>query len=322
MGRMRRTWRSHQAWRTRRACGPRGACRTCHPCRPHRTHRPHRTRSRPARSPSPSAATWPGMEGRGPGRWRRQASERRGGGPGGRPPPTTTIAATSHGTMQSLERTMIHVLELSRRASVTALAIAPALALLAACGGRAEPQRPAPAVAERVEDPLQPSEAALRTADRVTLTGLELGTMWTFENPPLEYWRRTYGFEATPEWLERVRLASVRFGEICSASFVSPEGLVMTNHHCARDCIEAVSTDRNDYIVEGYYAPSRDRELTCPGLFLDQLVRIDDVTQRVQAATAGKDAVAAARAREEVIQTITSECEQATGLQCQVLSLF
>src|SRR5690606_16809956 len=77
----------------------------------------------------------------------------RGGGPGGRPPPTPTIAAMSHGTTQSLERTMIHVLELTRRASVTALAIAPALALLAACGGRAEPQRPAPAVAERVEDP-------------------------------------------------------------------------------------------------------------------------------------------------------------------------
>lgn len=217
---------------------------------------------------------------------------------------------------------MIRVLELTRRASLTALAIAPALALLAACGGRAEPQRPAPAAAERVEDPLQPSEAALRTADRVTLTGLELGTMWTFENPPLEYWRRTYGFEATPQWLEHVRLASVRFGEICSASFVSPEGLVMTNHHCARDCIEAVSTDQNDYIVEGYYAPTRDRELTCPNLFLDQLVRIDDVTQRVQAATAGKDPVAAARAREEVTQAITSECEQATGLQCQVVPLF
>ncbi|HEY8377672.1 MAG TPA: S46 family peptidase, partial [Nannocystis sp.] len=217
---------------------------------------------------------------------------------------------------------MIRVLELTRRASLTALAIAPALALFTACGGRAEPQRPAPAAAERVEDPLQPSEAALRTADRVTLTGLELGTMWTFENPPLEYWRRTYGFEATPQWLEHVRLASVRFGEICSASFVSPEGLVMTNHHCARDCIEAVSTDQNDYIVEGYYAPTRDRELTCPNLFLDQLVRIDDVTQRVQAATAGKDPVAAARAREEVTQAITSECEQATGLQCQVVPLF
>lgn len=217
---------------------------------------------------------------------------------------------------------MIRALEPIRRTAFAALALAPVLLLLTACGGRAEPERPAPATAERVEDPLEPSAAARRTADRVTLTGLELGTMWTFENPPIDYWRRTYGFEATPEWLEHVRLASVRFGQICSASFVSPDGLVMTNHHCARDCIEAVSTAQNDYVIEGYYAGSRDRELLCPDLYLDQLVRIDDVTQRVQAATAGQDPTAAARSREAVIEVITSECEQSTGFECQVVPLF
>src|SRR5690625_2169037 len=138
----------------------------------------------------------------------------------------------------------------------------------------------APAVrgAERA-GPLQPSPGALRTAERVTLTGLELGTMWTFENPPLDYWRRTYGFEATQEWLDEVRLASVRYGNVCSASFVSPNGLVMTNHHCACGCIEAVSTQENDYLLEGFHARDRGSEAVCPNLFLDQLVDVDDVTR-------------------------------------------
>lgn len=171
--------------------------------------------------------------------------------------------------------------------------------------------------------PLEPSEAALRTADRVELTGTELGTMWTFENPPLEYWRERYGFEATPEWLEHVRLSSVRYGEICSASFVSPDGLVMTNHHCARDCIEAVSTKTQDYLLEGFYAGSRGEELLCPDLFLDQLVDIDDVTAQVRdAAPAGANATARAEAQTRMIERIEQECEAATDFECQVVSLY
>ena len=119
---------------------------------------------------------------------------------------------------------------------------------------------------------LEPSAQAERVAERVALTGIETGTMWTFENAPLEYWASTYDFRPTEEWLEHVRLSSVRFGEICSASFVSPEGLVMTNHHCARSCIEAVSTSALDYVEMGFYAATRDDELLCPDLYLDQLI--------------------------------------------------
>jgi len=194
-----------------------------------------------------------------------------------------------------------------------------------ASGGRGEVGAPSWAQAAVVGEraPLQPSAAALRTADRVELTGTELGTMWTFENPPLEYWRERYGFTATPEWLEKVRLASVRYGEICSASFVSPEGLVMTNHHCARDCIEAVSTEQRDYIVEGFYAPRREDELLCPDLFLDQLVQIEDVTARVQgAAPADAPPTRVAAARDSAQAAIEAECEATSDLQCQVVSLF
>ncbi|MBI4544788.1 MAG: S46 family peptidase, partial [Gemmatimonadetes bacterium] len=202
-----------------------------------------------------------------------------------------------------------------------------ALFLLLGCASRGgSPEgAPAPAAAAPANamSPLEPPPGALRTADRVQLTGLELGTMWTFENPPLEYWKTRYGFEPTAEWLEHVRLASVRYGEICSASFVSPNGLVMTNHHCARDCVEAVSTDTRDYVIEGFYAATRNDELLCPDLFLDQLVSIEDVTERVQAAApAGAAERAIAEAQEAEQQEIVQECEAASGLQCQVVSLF
>ncbi|HEU5210961.1 MAG TPA: S46 family peptidase [Longimicrobiales bacterium] len=170
---------------------------------------------------------------------------------------------------------------------------------------------------------LVPSEAALRASETIELTGRELGTMWTFENAPLEYWRTTYGFSADQQWLDQVRLASVRVGTFCSGSFVSPEGLVMTNHHCARECVEAQSTGDTDYVEQGFYAGSREDEALCPGLYLDQLVGIDDVTARVQgAAPAGASATAVTEAMDAEIERIESECESAGDNECQVVSLF
>ncbi len=214
--------------------------------------------------------------------------------------------------------------------SLRLAAVLPALPLILALGcapAAPPPAAPVPAVPDQDPSewvgPLQPSPAALRAAETAVLTGLELGTMWTFENPPTEYWQQTYGFSPTQEWLDHVRLASVRYGRHCSASFVSPTGLVMTNHHCALDCIEAVSTETEDYVVDGFYAPHSAGELTCPGLFLDQLVDIDDVTARVHgAAPPGTPAEQVAVAQAQVRQQIEEECVAATGLACQVVELF
>ena len=79
--------------------------------------------------------------------------------------------------------------------------------------------------------------------------GLETGKMWTFDVPPLDYWKARYGFTPDQAWLDRARLSAVRYGGGCSASFVSPEGLVMTNHHCARACIESATRPGEDFLT-------------------------------------------------------------------------
>ncbi|MEM7200396.1 MAG: S46 family peptidase [Planctomycetota bacterium] len=114
----------------------------------------------------------------------------------------------------------------------------------------------------------------------------ELGKMWLFENPPLAYLRDEYGFAPTQEWLQALRLASLRFGNWCSASFVSPRGLILTNHHCVRDNVADASSEDRDLVESGYYAHSLEDELPLPGLYVSQLVAIEDVTDAVLAGTA------------------------------------
>jgi hypothetical protein len=170
---------------------------------------------------------------------------------------------------------------------------------------------------------LNPSAEALRVSEQAVLTGLETGTMWTFENAPVDYWESTYGFRPTAEWLEHVRLSSVRYGQSCSASFVSPDGLVMTNHHCARACTEAVSTSQQDYVETGFYAATKEEELLCPGLYLDQLVQISSVTERVRAAAPSSgSSTEIADAMDTEQEEIEEECEARSGLECQVVSLY
>lgn len=141
----------------------------------------------------------------------------------------------------------------------------------------------------------------------------EFGTMWTFDAPPLRYWKATYDFAPDQAWLDHVRLASVRLPG-CSASFVSGRGLVLTNHHCARACISAVSPADTSYQVAGFVAASTSGEKKCPGLYVDQLQSIEDVTG--QLAPLDGDRLAAG------ITALQQACADAPGVTCQVVPLY
>src|SRR6202171_4309023 len=109
--------------------------------------------------------------------------------------------------------------------------------------------------------------------------------MWTFDNFPSKKVQQKYGFTPGAQWLQAAQLSSVRLAGGCSGSFVSPEGLVMTNHHCAHSCIEQLSTKEKDFVAQGFYAPQVENEVKCPEIELNELVKITDVTAQVQGAT-------------------------------------
>ena len=106
--------------------------------------------------------------------------------------------------------------------------------------------------------------------------------MWLFNKPPVDAVRDAYGFEITPEWLNHLQRASVRFGG-GSGSFVSPNGLILTNHHVGAGAIERLGSAENDLLKNGFLAASHAEELPCPGMEINVLMAIDDVTARVQA---------------------------------------
>ena len=108
--------------------------------------------------------------------------------------------------------------------------------------------------------------------------------MWTFDNPPLKQLKDAYNFTPTQQWLDHVRLASVRLNDGGSGSFVSPNGLLLTNHHVARGQLQKNSTAQHDYIRDGFYAATPDQEMKSPDLEVNVLVSMENVTERVQAA--------------------------------------
>ncbi len=147
--------------------------------------------------------------------------------------------------------------------------------------------------------------------------------MWLFNDFPAERVEKAYGFRPDQAWLDKVRLGAVRLAGGCSASFVSPRGLVMTNHHCIRACIQDLSTPKADLLENGFLARSDKEERRCPKVEANQLVELSDVTARIRKATAGKEGAAFAQALKAEQTAIEGAC---TGgdpkLRCDVVTLF
>jgi regulator of RNase E activity RraB len=148
--------------------------------------------------------------------------------------------------------------------------------------------------------------------------------MWLFNAPPKEQLKSKYGFEPTDEWLDHVRLASVRFNSGGSGSFVSPDGLVMTNHHVGSDDLQKLSTKEVDYLKVGFHAKTLAEEKKTDGLELNVLLKIEDVTSKVQAAVKeGASGPEAADARRKVIADIEKAgTDEKKGIRADVVTLY
>jgi hypothetical protein len=147
--------------------------------------------------------------------------------------------------------------------------------------------------------------------------------MWVFDNLPLKQLKERYGFEPPPGWIEQLRSAAVRFNSGGSGSFVSPDGLVMTNHHVGADMLQKISTPQKDYYKDGFWAKTRAEEVKAPDLELNVLVGIEDVTKRVLAAVKPEmDDAAAGVAKRGAMATIEKESLDRTGLRSDVVTLY
>jgi hypothetical protein len=147
--------------------------------------------------------------------------------------------------------------------------------------------------------------------------------MWLYNEPPKEKIRAKYGFELTQQWLDHVRLSSVRFNNGGSGSFVSADGLTFTNHHVGAGCVQQLSSEGHDYIKTGFYAKTQAEEAKCPNLELNQLVGIEDVTDKVNAGLKPEMSAAdAGQAQRAAMSQIEKECTTATGLRCDVVTIY
>ena len=151
--------------------------------------------------------------------------------------------------------------------------------------------------------------------------------MWTFDNFPAIAVKQRNGADITPAWLDHVRLSTVRLTN-CTASFVSPEGLMLTNHHCVESCLAELSSKDRSLVELGFAAADRSAEQRCPAQLADVLVGTENVTDTVSGAIAGLSDTAANDARKRTLTTLEQACEQASAkaksgkLRCQVVTLY
>jgi hypothetical protein len=145
--------------------------------------------------------------------------------------------------------------------------------------------------------------------------------LWLFSQFPKDQVKKKYGFEVTDAFLDHLRLSSVRIG--ASGSFVSPTGLIFTNHHVASGCIQKVSSAQHNFMANGFYAATEAEELKCPGLEANVLQQIQNVTARVNAGIQAKPGTAESnQQRKAVMSAIEKDCATKTGNRCDVVTLY
>ena len=148
--------------------------------------------------------------------------------------------------------------------------------------------------------------------------------MWTLDNLPLDTMKQAYGFSPNSQWLDHAMKSAVRLAGGCSGSFVSKDGLVLTNHHCVIGCVQDLSSKENDFVNKGFIAATRGEEKQCPGMEINRLSEIKDVTERVQAATLGLTGKAYNDAKKAEQSKIESECagKDSSSVRCDIVELY
>jgi hypothetical protein len=152
--------------------------------------------------------------------------------------------------------------------------------------------------------------------------------MWTFDNPPRAAIQQKYGVAPDPAWLDRLREATVRLETGCTGSFISGDGLILTNHHCAEDCIAQNSSEGNDLVASGFLAGTREKELRCEEDAVSVLIGTEDVTSRVATALEGVAPAGVVEARRAALTGLEQACEEeakSTGsgeVKCERVSLY
>ena len=165
-----------------------------------------------------------------------------------------------------------------------------------------------------------------QSVETVKAGKFDTGKMWTFDFPPADYFQKTYGFTPDKAWFDKARMGALRLPG-CTASFISEDGLVMTNHHCARGALAAVAKEGEKFVTDGFYAKTLDEERKAPGTYIDQLVLIQDVTTEMQTAfdsgTSDSAKTANRTAKQgEIIRRSASKFKQSNPADSMIFTVY
>ena len=160
--------------------------------------------------------------------------------------------------------------------------------------------------------------------DTVRAQKFDMGKMWTFENPPVKYFQEEYGFTPSEQWFEKMQKSALKFGGGCSASFISEDGLIMTNHHCVRGILPSVQNDNENILKDGFYATDISKERRVPNLKVEQLLFIKDISDEIHSEmNKGKTDSEKIELREKKIEEIkTRYYQENPELVFKVISLY